>query len=66
MIGREGTEPFSNVKVLARTTMLPLLEIKAVYIGIINAPGWFAAAVVSGVFVAVGRHPQKSTTKIFF
>jgi hypothetical protein len=46
--------------------MLPLLEINAVYIGIINAPGWFAAAEVSGVFVAVGRHPQKSTTKIFF
>ena len=45
--------------------MLPLEEINAEYIGI-SAPGMFAAAEVSGVFVAVGNHPQKSTTKIFF
>jgi hypothetical protein len=40
--------------------MQPLEEINAVYIGI-SATGMFAAADLSGVFVAVGRHSQKST-----
>jgi hypothetical protein len=40
--------------------MQPLGEMYAVYIGI-SATGMFAAAELSGVFVAVGNHSQKST-----
>lgn len=41
---------------------LPFGEINALNI-VIGAPGMFAAAELSGVFVAVGNHSQKFSTK---